>query len=35
MGLCGKLEAKFRKEWENSKKHMEAVVKGLLEGETA
>lgn len=31
MGLCNELEAKLRKERENSEKLMEAVVKGLLE----
>jgi len=32
MGLCDELEAKLRKEREESEKLMEAVVKGLLEG---
>lgn len=32
MGLCDELEAKLRKEREDSEKLMEAVVKGLLEG---
>ena len=31
MGLCDELEAKLRKEREDSEKLMEAVVKGLLE----
>jgi type I restriction enzyme S subunit len=33
MGLCDELESKLRKEREDSEKLMEAVVKGLLEGE--
>jgi|GEM_PF-4860693 type I restriction enzyme S subunit len=33
MGLCDELEAKLRKQREDSEKLMEAVVKGLLEGE--
>jgi type I restriction enzyme, S subunit len=32
MGLCDELEAKLRKEREESQKLVEAVVKGLLEG---
>ena len=35
MGLCDELEAKLRKEREDSEKLMEAVVKGLLEGAAA
>lgn len=35
MGLCDELEAKLRKEREDSGKLMEAVVKGLLEGSVA
>ena len=31
MGLCDELEAKLRKEREESQKLVEAVVKGLLE----
>lgn len=33
MGLCDELESNLRKEQEDSEKLMEAVVKGLLEGE--
>jgi type I restriction enzyme S subunit len=35
MGLCDKLEAKLRKEREDSEKLMETVVKSLLEGAVA
>jgi type I restriction enzyme S subunit len=35
MGLCDELDAKLRKEREDSEKLMEAVVKGLLEGAVA
>ena len=35
MGLCDELEAKLRKEREDSEKLMEAVVKGLLESAVA
>lgn len=35
MDLCDELEAKLRKEREDSEKLMEAVIKGVLEGAAA
>jgi len=35
MGLCDELEAKLRKAREDSEKHIEMVVRGLLEGAAA